>query len=64
MGDVFSGSGGTILAARKTGRNVIGFELRKEYESIIKQKAKFGKSVTEFSHKKTLDQYLKENKKL
>jgi len=34
----------------------------KEYESIIKQKAKFGTSIADFNHKKTLDQYLKEKK--
>ena len=63
VGDVFSGSGGTILAARRTGRNVIGFELREEYEPIIKQKVKFGQPITEFDHKKTLDQYLNQKKK-
>ena len=62
VGDVFSGSGGTILAARRTGRDVTGFELRREYESIIKQKAKFGKPSSGSSHEKTLDQFLAEKK--
>jgi site-specific DNA-methyltransferase (adenine-specific) len=61
VGDVFSGSGGTILAARRAGRDVIGFELRDEYESIIKQKARFGKSIVDDSEKKTLDQFLNGN---
>ena len=58
VGDVFSGSGGTILAARKTDRDVIGFELRKEYESIIKQKAKFGKLLEKDKQEGSLDHYL------
>ncbi|MHA1512684.1 MAG: DNA-methyltransferase [Candidatus Hodarchaeales archaeon] len=58
VGDVFSGSGGTILAARKTDRDVIGFELRKEYESIIKQKAKFGKLLEKDKQEGTLDHFL------
>jgi DNA modification methylase len=45
VGDVFSGSGGTMLACRRLGRNVIGFEKNKEYEEIIKQKAKFGEKI-------------------
>nr|MDO8109372.1 site-specific DNA-methyltransferase [Candidatus Sigynarchaeota archaeon] len=45
VGDVFSGSGGTILACRRLGRNVIGFEKNKEYEAVIKQKAKFGEVI-------------------
>ncbi|MBN2150509.1 MAG: site-specific DNA-methyltransferase [Candidatus Lokiarchaeota archaeon] len=45
IGDVFSGSGGTILACRRLGRNVIGFEKKKEYESTIRQKAKFGEKI-------------------
>ena len=58
VGDVFSGSGGTILAARRTSRDVIGFELRKEYEQIIKQKARFGKSAKKEDDKVILDQFL------
>lgn len=59
VGDVFSGSGGTILASRMTGRDVIGFEIRKEYEAIIKQKAKFGKSIHLDDQAGSLDQFLK-----
>ncbi len=58
VGDVFSGSGGTILAARMTARDVVGFELRKEYESIIKQKAKFGKLLKKDKQMGSLDHYL------
>jgi len=58
VGDVFSGSGGAILAARMTDRDVIGFELRKEYESIIKQKAKFGKLLEKDKQEGSLDHYL------
>ncbi|MHA1971771.1 MAG: DNA-methyltransferase [Candidatus Hodarchaeales archaeon] len=61
VGDVFSGSGGTILAAKKTGRDVIGFELRKEYEPIIKKKARFGKPVEPDKKQTSLNEYLKEN---
>ena len=62
VGDVFSGSGGTILASRMTDRDVIGFEIRKEYESIIKQKAKFGELLKKDKQAGSLDQYLKEGK--
>ncbi|PWI48239.1 site-specific DNA-methyltransferase [Candidatus Heimdallarchaeota archaeon B3_Heim] len=58
VGDVFSGSGGTILAARKTERDVIGFELREEYKPIIEKKALFGKSLYKDYQKNTLDSYL------
>jgi len=58
VGDVFSGSGGAILTARMTDRDVIGFELRKEYESIIKQKAKFGKALEKNKQVGSLDHYL------
>ncbi|MFW9780092.1 MAG: DNA-methyltransferase [Candidatus Heimdallarchaeota archaeon] len=58
VGDVFSGSGGTILAARRTGRDVVGFELRKEYEPIIRQKAQFGQQVTIPIRKTPLDHFL------
>ncbi len=60
IGDVFSGSGGTILAARLTGRDVIGFELRKEYEQIIFEKARFGKPVQSDLKQSPLEQYLSE----
>jgi site-specific DNA-methyltransferase (adenine-specific) len=39
VGDVFSGSGGTILASRQTGRRVVGFEIDPDYEEVIKRKA-------------------------
>jgi site-specific DNA-methyltransferase (adenine-specific) len=45
VGDVFSGSGGTILAARQTGRRVVGFEIDPDYEAIIREKAMWGKAV-------------------
>lgn len=45
VGDVFSGSGGTILAARQTGRRVVGFEVDPDYEQIIKRKARWGEPV-------------------
>jgi DNA modification methylase len=41
VGDVFSGSGGTILAARQTGRRVVGFEIDPDYEAVIRSKAKW-----------------------
>ncbi|MHA1992905.1 MAG: DNA-methyltransferase [Candidatus Hodarchaeales archaeon] len=58
VGDVFSGSGGTILAARRTGRDVIGFELREEYKQIIEKKAFFGKSLEKDIQNTKLDKYL------
>lgn len=58
VGDVFSGSGGTILAARRTGRDVVGFEIRKEYEPIIQQKARFGQQVSRPVRQTSLDHYL------
>ncbi len=45
VGDVFSGSGGTILAARQTGRRVVGFEVDPDYEAIIKRKARWDQAV-------------------
>lgn len=36
--DPFLGSGTTTLAARNLGRNSIGYEINKEFESIIKEK--------------------------
>lgn len=60
VGDVFSGSGGTILAARLTGRDVVGFEIRKEYKSIIHQKARFGEPVSRSGKQSTLEKFLTE----
>jgi site-specific DNA-methyltransferase (adenine-specific) len=45
VGDVFSGSGGTILAARQTTRRVVAFEIDPDYETVIKEKAKWGQDV-------------------
>nr|MDO8118277.1 site-specific DNA-methyltransferase [Candidatus Sigynarchaeota archaeon] len=39
IGDIFSGSGGTALAAKKLGRNVVSFEINTEYKEIIEKKA-------------------------
>ena len=39
IGDIFSGSGGTALAAKKLGRNVVSFEINGEYKEIIEKKA-------------------------
>lgn len=58
VGDVFSGSGGTILAARLNNRDVVGFEIRKEYEPIIQQKARFGEPVSPPTKQSTLEKYL------
>ncbi|MFX0118332.1 MAG: DNA-methyltransferase [Promethearchaeota archaeon] len=58
VGDVFSGSGGTILAARQTCRDVVGFEIREEYKDIIYQKARFGKLVSPSVKQSTLESYL------
>jgi DNA modification methylase len=45
VGDVFSGSGGTVLAARQTGRRVVAFEVDPDYEEVIKRKARWGEPV-------------------
>lgn len=45
VGDVFSGSGGTMLAARQTRRRVVGFEVDPDYEAVIKRKARWGEDV-------------------
>lgn len=39
VGDIFSGSGGTALAARRLGRNVVSFEINDEYRAIIEKKS-------------------------
>ena len=36
--DPFAGSGTTSLAAKHLGRNSIGYEINKEFASIIKEK--------------------------
>jgi site-specific DNA-methyltransferase (adenine-specific) len=38
IGDVFSGSGGTALAAKNLNRNVISFEINPDYQEIIEKK--------------------------
>jgi len=58
VGDVFSGSGGTILAARLTNRDAVGFEIREEYKDIIYQKARFGEPVTPSKRQATLEKFL------
>ncbi len=45
VGDVFSGSGGTMLAARQTGRRVVGFEVDADYEEVIRRKAMWDEPV-------------------
>jgi site-specific DNA-methyltransferase (adenine-specific) len=52
VGDVFSGSGGTILAARQTGRKVVGFERDPDYERVIKQKAMWDQEVPRWGEAK------------
>ena len=46
VGDVFSGSGGTLLACREMGRNCISFEKNPDYLSIIQQKAKTDQTIS------------------
>jgi len=60
VGDVFSGSGGTTLACRRLNRNVIAIEKCKEYEDIIKKKAKFGEVIIPETKKTTLLNFYKE----
>lgn len=38
IGDVFSGSGGTALAAKNLNRNTVCFEINKEYREIMEKK--------------------------
>jgi site-specific DNA-methyltransferase (adenine-specific) len=45
VGDVFSGSGGTLLASRELGRNCISFEKNPDYKKIIEQKAKTNQKI-------------------
>ena len=45
IGDVFCGSGGTLLAAREMGRNCVSFEINPEYVKIIEEKAKLDKKI-------------------
>lgn len=45
VGDVFSGSGGTMLAARQTGRRVVGFEVDADYEEVIRRKVMWDEPV-------------------
>ncbi|MHA1371785.1 MAG: DNA-methyltransferase [Promethearchaeota archaeon] len=39
IGDVFSGSGGTALAAKMLNRNVVSFEINPDYKQIIEKKS-------------------------
>jgi len=45
VGDVFSGSGTTLLGARKVGRNCVSFERDPTYVNVIKEKSRWGKPV-------------------
>jgi site-specific DNA-methyltransferase (adenine-specific) len=45
VGDVFSGSGGTALACRMLGRNVVSFEREEKFIPTIKEKSRYGKKV-------------------
>ena len=45
IGDVFSGSGGTALAARRLNRNVVSFEMNEEYFEVIEKKMGFLKQT-------------------
>jgi modification methylase len=45
--DPFAGSGTTLLAARRLGRNSIGYEIKKELEPIIREKLGFNNKQME-----------------
>ena len=45
VGDIFSGSGGTLLASRELGRNCISIEKNLEYLGIIEKKAKINQDI-------------------
>lgn len=60
--DPFLGSGTTTLAAKNLGRNSIGYEINKEFESIIKEKLNinqlsFDKDTIEFLEDKENNNY-------
>ncbi|MFW9820510.1 MAG: DNA methyltransferase, partial [Candidatus Thorarchaeota archaeon] len=45
VADIFSGSGGTLLASRELGRSCISIEKNPDYKKIIEQKAKVNKEI-------------------
>ena len=45
VGDLFSGSGGTLRACRELGRNCISIEINSQYFPIIKQKAMLNRKI-------------------
>ncbi|MFX0073343.1 MAG: DNA-methyltransferase [Candidatus Hermodarchaeota archaeon] len=45
IGDIFSGSGGTLLACRELGRNCISIEKNSDYLEIIKKKVRANKII-------------------
>ena len=45
VGDVFSGSGGTLLASRQLGRNCISIERNSAYREIIGEKARIDEKI-------------------
>jgi len=65
--DPFLGSGTTCLAAKKLGRNSIGYEINEEFLSIIKEKLNIEKNSKDFEiraqEKKSID-YKREIQKL
>jgi len=67
VGDVFSGSGGTLRACRELGRNCISMERNPDFKPIIEKKAKMnqkilGKEETEVKKKsKRLTEFLGKN---
>lgn len=57
--DPFLGSGTTSLAAKNLGRNSIGYEINKEFESIIKEKL----NINQLSLDKDTIEFLEDNNK-
>lgn len=55
--DPFLGSGTTLLACRKTGRNGIGFEINPDYEPIIRKRIMADIDPIESSVKKAIESY-------
>jgi len=45
IGDIFSGSGGTLLACRELGRHCISIEKNQDYLDIINKKAKISQTI-------------------
>jgi site-specific DNA-methyltransferase (adenine-specific) len=54
--DIFMGAGSSIVAAKKTGRNYIGFEINPEYEAAIKEM--IARRIGKNPGKKTLDAFI------